>query len=271
MKITEWIWWKALKNIFLSFCLTDYPHKYGSEGGCADHSVFERMKKYQASAEEPARVSVIKNKRTRTDKHRQTRLVILHELISTLPYTVSVWPYLKWQYKLFSPGKFLGDKNVGLFSKPEMRLFPQTPLNYAIDNKHNVTFSVQDVTRMLEDEESKDTPVILRKKRATVKEKNTCQLYIQTDHFFFKRYGSKEAVLAQVWGNAVCEIFVFFSFFFYLKKPVLLICWLALAHTPSLVLAAASQWLHAGLPNQNISVESDFWANLLLLHPDIRF
>lgn len=79
-----------------------------------------------------------------------------------------------------------------------MCLFPQTPLNYAIDNKHNVTFSVQDVTRMLEDEESKDTPVILRKKRATVKEKNTCQLYIQTDHFFFKRYGSKEAVLAQV-------------------------------------------------------------------------
>lgn len=66
MKITEWIWWKALKKIFLSFCLTDYPHKYGSEGGCADHSVFERMKKYQASAEEPARVSVIKNKRTRT-------------------------------------------------------------------------------------------------------------------------------------------------------------------------------------------------------------
>ncbi|XP_077419472.1 disintegrin and metalloproteinase domain-containing protein 10 isoform X1 [Vanacampus margaritifer] len=27
-----------------------YPHKYGSEGGCADHSVFERMRKYQASA-----------------------------------------------------------------------------------------------------------------------------------------------------------------------------------------------------------------------------
>uniref|UniRef100_A0A669FBJ6 Disintegrin and metalloproteinase domain-containing protein 10 n=1 Tax=Oreochromis niloticus TaxID=8128 RepID=A0A669FBJ6_ORENI len=81
----------------------NYPHKYGSEGGCADHSVFERMKKYQASAEEPARVS-----------------------------------------------------------------------------------------------ESKDIPVILRKKRATGKEKNTCQLYIQTDHFFFKRYGSKEAVLAQI-------------------------------------------------------------------------
>ncbi|XP_045888845.1 disintegrin and metalloproteinase domain-containing protein 10, partial [Micropterus dolomieu] len=34
----------------------NYPHKYGSEGGCADHSVFERMKKYQASAtEEPVK------------------------------------------------------------------------------------------------------------------------------------------------------------------------------------------------------------------------
>ncbi|MGH0130365.1 UNVERIFIED_CONTAM: hypothetical protein FKN15_042274 [Acipenser sinensis] len=26
-----------------------YPHKYGAQGGCADHSVFDRMKKYQAS------------------------------------------------------------------------------------------------------------------------------------------------------------------------------------------------------------------------------
>lgn len=37
--------------------LPDYPHKYGSEGGCADHSVFERMRKYQASAvEQPVNV-----------------------------------------------------------------------------------------------------------------------------------------------------------------------------------------------------------------------
>lgn len=37
--------------------LPDYPHKYGSEGGCADHSVFERMRKYQASGvEEPVQV-----------------------------------------------------------------------------------------------------------------------------------------------------------------------------------------------------------------------
>lgn len=32
--------------------LPDYPHKYGSEGGCADHSVFDKMRKYQASAVE---------------------------------------------------------------------------------------------------------------------------------------------------------------------------------------------------------------------------
>lgn len=38
--------------------LPDYPHKYGSEGGCADHSVFEKMRKYQASVvEEPVKVS----------------------------------------------------------------------------------------------------------------------------------------------------------------------------------------------------------------------
>uniref|UniRef100_H3CVB6 Disintegrin and metalloproteinase domain-containing protein 10 n=1 Tax=Tetraodon nigroviridis TaxID=99883 RepID=H3CVB6_TETNG len=87
----------------------DYPHKYGSEGGCADHSVFERMKKYQASAVE----------------------------------------------------------------QPENKI---TLLN----------------------EESSHGPVILRSKRAAAKEKNTCQLFIQTDHFFYKYYGSREAVIAQI-------------------------------------------------------------------------
>lgn len=50
---------------------------------------------------------------------------------------------------------------------------------------------------MLEDDGS-DGPVILRQKRAAGKEKNICQLYIQTDHFFFNYYGTKEAVIAQV-------------------------------------------------------------------------
>ncbi|XP_037103271.1 disintegrin and metalloproteinase domain-containing protein 10 isoform X1 [Syngnathus acus] len=35
-----------------------YPHKYGSDGGCADHSVFERMRKYQASMIDPPVKSV---------------------------------------------------------------------------------------------------------------------------------------------------------------------------------------------------------------------
>ncbi|XP_057190752.1 disintegrin and metalloproteinase domain-containing protein 10 isoform X2 [Triplophysa rosa] len=88
----------------------DYPHKYGAEGGCADHSVFERMKKYQASAvEEP---------------NQQT--------------------------------------------------------------KHDA------------DEERVDGPVILRRRRAAQAEKNTCQLFIQTDHLFYKYYSSREAVIAQI-------------------------------------------------------------------------
>uniref|UniRef100_A0A667YRD8 Disintegrin and metalloproteinase domain-containing protein 10 n=1 Tax=Myripristis murdjan TaxID=586833 RepID=A0A667YRD8_9TELE len=87
----------------------NYPHKYGSEGGCADHSVFERMKKYQASAmEEP----------------------------------------------------------------------------------------VKEVNSVLEEEHS-HSPVIFRKKRAAGAEKNTCQLFIQTDHLFFRYYGTREAVIAQ--------------------------------------------------------------------------
>uniref|UniRef100_UPI0037E70891 disintegrin and metalloproteinase domain-containing protein 10 n=1 Tax=Semicossyphus pulcher TaxID=241346 RepID=UPI0037E70891 len=92
----------------------DYPHKYGSEGGCADHTVFDRMKKYQASAsEEP----------------------------------------------------------------------------------------VKDGNSVLEEEEEEERshgPVILRRKRAAAKEKNTCQLFIQTDHLFFKYYTTREAVIAQI-------------------------------------------------------------------------
>uniref|UniRef100_A0A672QFM8 Disintegrin and metalloproteinase domain-containing protein 10 n=1 Tax=Sinocyclocheilus grahami TaxID=75366 RepID=A0A672QFM8_SINGR len=77
--------------------LYEYPHRYGPEGGCADSSVFERMKKYQASAlEEP------------------------------------------------------------------------------------------------------EDHVLLRKKRMTQVEKNTCQLFIQTDHLFYKYYKTREAVIAQI-------------------------------------------------------------------------
>lgn len=56
---------------------------------------------------------------------------------------------------------------------------------------------VQQVNSVLE-EESSHGPVILRIKRAAAKEKNTCQLFIQTDHLFFRYYGTREAVIAQV-------------------------------------------------------------------------
>ncbi|KAG7468023.1 hypothetical protein MATL_G00138470 [Megalops atlanticus] len=89
----------------------DYPHKYGPEGGCADHSVFERMKKYQASAvEEPTK----------------------------------------------------------------------------------------ETNQVLEEEERADGPVLLRKRRAAQADKNTCQLFIQTDHLFYRYYGTREAVIAQI-------------------------------------------------------------------------
>lgn len=48
------------------------------------------------------------------------------------------------------------------------------------------------------EEESLHGPVILRRKRAAAKDKNTCQLFIQTDHLFYKYYSSREAVIAQV-------------------------------------------------------------------------
>ncbi|KAF5906559.1 disintegrin and metalloproteinase domain-containing protein 10, partial [Clarias magur] len=91
----------------------DYPHKYGQEGGCADHSVFERMKKYQASAVE-----------TPTEKKNSQRAV--------------------------------------------------------------------------DEEEQMDGPVILRRRRAAQAAKDTCQLFIQTDHLFFKYYRTREAVIAQI-------------------------------------------------------------------------
>lgn len=45
--------------IFL-LCVLDYPHKYGPQGGCADHSVFERMRKYQMTGvEEVTQVRIL--------------------------------------------------------------------------------------------------------------------------------------------------------------------------------------------------------------------
>ncbi|XP_077569691.1 disintegrin and metalloproteinase domain-containing protein 10 [Stigmatopora nigra] len=86
-----------------------YPHKYGSDGSCADPTTFQRMRKYQESA-------------------------------------------------IDSPVK-------------------------VVDTEH---------------ENRGYGPVIFRKKRAVDPDKNTCQLLIQADHFFFNYYGSREAVIAQI-------------------------------------------------------------------------
>lgn len=53
------------------------------------------------------------------------------------------------------------------------------------------------------EEPKNDGPQLLRKKRATQAEKNTCQLYIQTDHLFYRHYGTREAVIAQVFPTAL--------------------------------------------------------------------
>lgn len=41
-------------------------------------------------------------------------------------------------------------------------------------------------------------PLLLRRRRMAQVEKNTCQLFIQTDHLFYKYYKTREAVIAQV-------------------------------------------------------------------------
>ncbi|KAJ8391599.1 hypothetical protein AAFF_G00087400, partial [Aldrovandia affinis] len=109
----------------------DYPHKYGPEGGCADHSVFQRMKMYQASAvEEPTKETNDVRAQEETTNHARAQ--------------------------------------------------------------EETTNGVR------AEEEPSGGPLLLRKKRAAQVEKNTCQLFIQTDHLFFKYYGTREAVIAQI-------------------------------------------------------------------------
>lgn len=54
--------------------------------------------------------------------------------------------------------------------------------------------------------QSSDDHVLQRKKRMTQVEKNTCQLFIQTDHLFYKYYKTREAVIAQVITGKVQDI-----------------------------------------------------------------
>uniref|UniRef100_A0A8D3EE37 Disintegrin and metalloproteinase domain-containing protein 10 n=1 Tax=Scophthalmus maximus TaxID=52904 RepID=A0A8D3EE37_SCOMX len=54
------------------------------------------------------------------------------------------------------------------------------------------------VTQILWLRPCSNDPVLLRKRRMAQAEKNTCQLFIQTDHLFFKYYKTREAVIAQI-------------------------------------------------------------------------
>ncbi|XP_013876959.1 disintegrin and metalloproteinase domain-containing protein 10 [Austrofundulus limnaeus] len=64
-------------------------------------------------------------------------------------------------------------------------------------NKYQAS-AVKEPTKELHAEADSSDPVLLRRKRMAQAEKNTCQLFIQTDHLFFKYYKTSEAVIAQI-------------------------------------------------------------------------
>uniref|UniRef100_A0A7N8YB48 Disintegrin and metalloproteinase domain-containing protein 10 n=1 Tax=Mastacembelus armatus TaxID=205130 RepID=A0A7N8YB48_9TELE len=69
---------------------------------------------------------------------------------------------------------------------------------------HSVIYHEDDIRESsnlcyeLHTEVESNDPVLLRKKRMAQAEKNTCQLFIQTDHLFYKYYKTREAVIAQI-------------------------------------------------------------------------
>uniref|UniRef100_A0A8C6PVL4 Disintegrin and metalloproteinase domain-containing protein 10 n=1 Tax=Nothobranchius furzeri TaxID=105023 RepID=A0A8C6PVL4_NOTFU len=67
---------------------------------------------------------------------------------------------------------------------------------------HSVMYHEDDIrespTSELHADADSNDPVLLRKRRMAQAEKNTCQLFIQTDHLFFKYYKTREAVIAQI-------------------------------------------------------------------------
>lgn len=75
---------------------------------------------------------------------------------------------------------------------------------YVLFNVH-VFLHMQRRSQELHADEAPNTPVLLRKKRMTQPEKNTCQLFIQTDHLFYKYYKTREAVIAQVTLRGTCR------------------------------------------------------------------
>lgn len=87
--------------------------------------------------------------------------------IPDITYLATVWLEMLYIYVLFSP------------------LFPTLHLPCCSHQELHTEAGFND-------------PVLLRKKRMAQVEKNTCQLFIQTDHLFYKYYKTREAVIAQV-------------------------------------------------------------------------
>uniref|UniRef100_A0AAR2M197 Disintegrin and metalloproteinase domain-containing protein 10 n=1 Tax=Pygocentrus nattereri TaxID=42514 RepID=A0AAR2M197_PYGNA len=90
-------------------------------------------------------------------------------------------------------GKFEG------FIKTHRGTYYVEPTERYLEDKnvpfHSVIYHEDDI---MSEKEPSDSHLLQRKKRMTQVEKNTCQLFIQTDHLFFKYYKTREAVIAQI-------------------------------------------------------------------------
>lgn len=96
------------------------------------------------------------------------------------------WTWCRWRHYLFNIDLMSNAKyTVNVLFK---RLFPSFHLHCGSHQE-------------LHTEGDSNDPVLLRKKRMAQVEKNTCQLFIQTDHLFYKYYKTREAVIAQVIHN----------------------------------------------------------------------
>ncbi|CAB1331853.1 unnamed protein product [Coregonus sp. 'balchen'] len=87
--------------------------------------------------------------------------------------------------------RYLKDRDVPFHSV----IYHEDDINYP--HKYGSEGGCADRSELHSEEASSD-PVLLRKRRMTQIEKNTCQLFIQTDHLFFKYYKTRQAVIAQI-------------------------------------------------------------------------
>uniref|UniRef100_A0A8C7DPJ8 Disintegrin and metalloproteinase domain-containing protein 10 n=1 Tax=Oncorhynchus kisutch TaxID=8019 RepID=A0A8C7DPJ8_ONCKI len=101
-----------------------------------------------------------------------------------------------------SHGSVVDGKFEGFIQTYQGKFYVEPAERYLKDRDvpfHSVIYHEDDITgvpRVVKKVSS--VPVLLRKRRMAQIEKNTCQLFIQTDHLFFKYYKTREAVIAQI-------------------------------------------------------------------------